>query len=89
MKYLDVGCNINCWECDKKCDYKKLLEYSIYIPSIEPIVYSEILERLKAQAGLLILNGVKKEDLDEEIKILSVSFYVAKLKMKEQLIPKK
>lgn len=89
MKYLDIGCNINCWECGKNCDYKKLLEYSIYIPFIEPIVYSEILEHLKAQAGLLILNGIRKEDLDEEIKILSVSFYVAKLKMKEQLIPKK
>ena len=86
MKYMDVGCNINCWECNKKCDFKEILQISIYLPITEQYVYSEIMEILKAQAGQLLLSGISKEVLDEEIKILSVSFYVARLKLKEQLI---
>lgn len=87
MKYMDVGCNINCWECNKKCDLKEILQISIYLPITEQYVYSEIMEKLKAQAGQLLLLGISKEVLDEEIKVLAVSFYVARLKLKEQLIP--
>lgn len=87
MKYMDIGCNINCWECNEKCDFKEVLEISIYLPLLEQFVYSEIMEKLKAQAGQLLLSGISKEVLDEEIKILAVSFYVARLKLKEQLIP--
>lgn len=87
MKYIDVGCNINCWECKEDCEAKKLLELSIYVPDIEQTLYSGILEYLKAQAGLFIVKGVPLKELDEEVKITSVSFYVARLKLKEQLIP--
>ena len=87
MKYMDVGCNINCWECYKKCDLKEILQISIYLPITEQYVYSEFMEILKAQAGQLLLSGISKEVLDEEIKVLAVSFYVARLKLKEQLIP--
>lgn len=87
MKYMDIGCSINCWECNEKCDFKEVLEISIYLPLLEQFVYSEIMEKLKAQAGQLLLSGISKEVLDEEIKILAVSFYVARLKLKEQLIP--
>ena len=87
MKYMDVGCNINCCECNEKCDFKEILQISIYLPITEQYVYSEIMEILKAQAGQLLLSGISKEVLDEEIKVLAVSFYVARLKLKEQLIP--
>ena len=89
MKYMDIGCKINCWECEKRCDYKTILKISIHLPFMEQYVYSEIMEKLKAQAGLLILKGISKQELDEEVKILAVSFYVARLKLKEQLIPEK
>lgn len=87
MKYMDVGCNINCWECNEKCELKEILQISINLPFIEQYVYSEIMEKLKAQAGQLLISGISKQVLDEEIKILAVSFYVARLKLKEQLIP--
>lgn len=87
MKYIDVGCNINCWECKKDCAVKNFMELSIYIPDIEPALYSSILESLKAQAGLFIVKGVPLSELDEEVKITAVSFYVARLKIKEQLAP--
>ena len=53
----------------------------------ETILSDEFMEILKAQAGQLLLSGISKEVLDEEIKVLAVSFYVARLKLKEQLIP--
>ena len=89
MKYMDIGCNINCWKCDKRCDLKTLLMCSIYLPSFEQPAYAEIIEKLKAQAGLLIVQGANPKELNEELKIVAVSFYVARLKMKEQLIPDK
>ena len=61
MKYMDVGCNINCWECNEKCDFKEILQISIYLPITEQYVYSEIMEILKAQAGQLLLSGISKE----------------------------
>lgn len=87
MKYMDIGCNVNCWKCNEKCGFKEILQISIYLPLLEQDVYSEIIEKLNAQAGQLWLSGISKEVLDEEIKILAVSFYVARLKLKEQLIP--
>ena len=87
MKYMDFGCNINCWECNEKCGFKEILQISIYLPFIEQYVYSEIMEKLKAQAGQLYLSGISIEVLNEEIKVLAVSFYVARLKLKEQLLP--
>lgn len=88
MKYIDVGCNINCWECNKEdCEKKELMMLSIYIPDIEQVFYSSIMESLKAMAGRLLINGIPMNLLDEEVKITAVSFYVARLKLKEQLIP--
>ena len=87
MKYMDIGCNINCWECNEKCELKEILLFSIYSPIAEQYVYSEIMEMLHAQAGQLFLSGISIEALNEEIKVLAVSFYVARLKLKEQLIP--
>ena len=57
MKYMDMGCNINCWECNKRCDYKVILKASIFLPKLEGPVYGEIMEKLKAQAYLLTLKG--------------------------------
>ena len=89
MKYMGIGCNINCWECKKKCEIKELLELSIHHPFIEQPTYAAIMESLKAQAGLLIVQGKNPKIIDEELQITAVSFYVARLKMKEQLNPKK
>lgn len=85
MKYMNIGCNIKCWECNKRCELKTILKISIYQPSTTNLVYKEIIEKLKAQAGLLILQEVNTKDLDEEIKILAVSFYVSRLKLIEEL----
>lgn len=87
MKYINIGCKINCWECKRNCEIKSLLEFSIYIPDIEQIIYFNIIETLKAMAGQFIIKGIPIKELDEELKIAAVSFYVARLKLKEHLIP--
>lgn len=31
MKYMDIGCNINCWECTRNCEKKDLMVLSIIL----------------------------------------------------------
>ena len=42
MKYMDIGCNINCWECTRVCSKKDLLVLSIILPDAPELVISAI-----------------------------------------------
>lgn len=37
MKYMDIGCNIKCWECPRSCSIKDLLALSIILLDIPEI----------------------------------------------------
>lgn len=85
MKYMDIGCKINCWRCERDCEIKHLMEYSTINPIFEQFFYYSIIEFLKPQAGLLITRGINPAAVNEEVKILAVSFYVARKKFIESL----
>lgn len=83
MKYMDIGCKVNCWECTQNCYLKSIMELSLILPDFEDVFNYEVLESLKPQAGLLIAQGINIIDVNEDLKILAVSFFVARLKMSE------
>lgn len=85
MKYMDVGCNINCWECTRNCEIKEVMKISLINPILEKAFYYSIIQFLKPQAGLLITQGKNPDDVTEDMKILSVSFFVARKKLAETL----
>ena len=29
MRYIELGCNVNCWECNEKCSIKDTMENTI------------------------------------------------------------
>lgn len=31
MKYMDIGCKVNCWECTRNCEKKDLIMLSIIL----------------------------------------------------------
>lgn len=31
MKYMDIGCNVNCWECTRNCSKKQIMMFSIVL----------------------------------------------------------
>lgn len=84
MKYLDVGCRINCWECNEDCNIKKLIKLSISNNSIEKVYYSCIIDALKIVAGIELTKGKDFEIIQEDFKEIAVSFYVARLKFIEE-----
>lgn len=104
MKYMDIGCNVKCWECTRNCERKELMVLSIIlldIPEISAVViyedtaitldsknildffYFSIINYLKPIAGMLINQGKDSKKVIEDVMELSVSFYVARLKMIE------
>ncbi len=85
MRYMDIGCNVDCCKCSKQCELKSLMETSIRFPYMEPVFYSIVMQYLKAQAGQLIVQGKNFAQVDEDVKELAVSFYVARQIMGEQL----
>ena len=42
MKYMDIGCNINCWECTRNCDKKDLMALSVILPD-SPELYVSVI----------------------------------------------
>ena len=34
MKYIDLGCNIKCWECSRDCSIKEIMQYSIHLLNV-------------------------------------------------------
>lgn len=85
MEFMDIGCNVNCWECTQECPNKYLLELSITYPFLENFFYCEILDLLNDLADLLISQGKNPEIVYNDLKILAVSFYVSRLKIVDSL----
>ena len=104
MKYMDIGCNVKCWECTRNCERKELMVLSIILPDTPDIsvvafykdksitlnsknilnfFYFSIIDFLKPIAGMLINQGKNPKEVHEDVMELSVSFYVARLKMLE------
>ena len=88
MQYMDIGCKVNCWECEREqCSLRTLMVFSIISSDVNiPLVteeefYSEIIGFLKPQAGLLITQGKDPKIVHQELMELAVSFYVARLKV--------
>ena len=101
MKYLNLGCNINCYECSRECQFKKLMEDTVVLlndpDSIMVVQFQEkthyinyknveeffnfyVMENLKPNAGRLIANGVDLKAVQEELKEIAVSLFVARKK---------
>ena len=34
MRYLDLGCNMNCWECSQECSIKEIMKISVLLLDI-------------------------------------------------------
>lgn len=74
---LGFDCKINCWECTRKCEITESFQFP------EPIFSYVIMKSLKATAGLAICEGMKKEIVNEKLKVTAVSLYVARKKYLE------
>lgn len=105
MKYMDIGCNVNCWECQRQCDRKEIMTLSITLlnnPNLFATLaykgnliqldstnalsffYFSTIDSLKPLAGFLITEGKNPKIVNEDLKELAVSFYIARLKMIEK-----
>lgn len=84
-KYFNIACNINCWECKEYCPIRDLMIASYRNPLIEEALYFSIIKTLNEKADIFITIGMDPEAINEEVKFLAVSFYVARLKLFEEL----
>lgn len=101
MKYLDLGCNIDCWKCTRECRLKELMEkvlflldtpectievefqkkkYYLNYNNAEKFFDYYVMETLKPNAGIIISKGIDPKVVQEELKYLAVSLFVAKKK---------
>ena len=87
MKYMDIGCKVNCWECEREeCNLRDLMFFSILSDNSIPLLpesdfYLAIIDFLKPQAGLLISQGKDPKIVHQDLMELAVSFYVARLEI--------
>lgn len=109
MKYLDLGCNIDCWKCTRECQFKKIMEDTVVLlndpdsimivqfqgkthcinyKNVEKFFDFYVMETLKPNAGRLIANGVDFNAVQEELKKIAVSLYVARKKYIETRVKK-
>lgn len=86
MTYLDFGCNIDCWKCEKDCDFGFLLEMSLMNPIFLKILYQYLIEKLKNQTTILIKQGKNPIIIHEDFNIILTSFFMAWLKLSESLL---
>lgn len=42
MKYMDIGCDVRCWECTRDCNKKDLLFLSVILPDSPELAVSAI-----------------------------------------------
>ena len=99
MKYIDIGCPVNCWECTRSCEYKKLMIITNAVCESPQLSVSSsyminngnglrffnycIIEAIKLSARQLIEQGKNPIEVQQDVIELAVSFYVARLKMLE------
>lgn len=83
MKYVGIGCKINCWECNKVCPIKSIIKESLHNSIAERFFYVSVMQSLKASAGYSIAMGADVNIVNQEVKESAVCFYVARLKMLE------
>ena len=79
MLLIDCNNNIKCWECKKDCDIREIMN----LPSF--IFNPTIMNFLKANAGLLLTQGIPLQQIEEELKITAVGLYLSRLKLLGQL----
>lgn len=72
---LKFDCNIRCWECNRECEMKQVFEK---LP--EPIFNKMIIDSLKSWGGRLIIGGLTRQEVDEEIKKQSVALSISRKK---------
>ena len=88
MKYMDIGCIINCWKCKQDCPIRDVMILSCKVPFLEELFYAMVIDSLKPMAGQLIAQGKNSQYVHEDLKLLAVSFYVARKKVMESLTKK-
>lgn len=74
MLLIDCNNNLKCWDCKEDCGIRETLNLPTFIFS------QTIMNFLKTNAGLLLVQGVSMEQIDEELKITAVGLYLARLK---------
>lgn len=72
---LKFDCNIRCWECNRECEMKQVFEK---LP--EPIFNKMIIDSLKSWGGSLIIGGLTRQEVDEEIKKQAVALSISRKK---------
>ena len=72
---LKFDCNIRCWECNRECEMKQVFEK---LP--EPIFNKRIIDSLKSWGGRLIIGGLTRQEVDEEIKKQAVALSISRKK---------
>ncbi len=72
---LKFDCNIRCWECNRECEMKQVFEK---LP--EPIFNKMIIDSLKSWGGRLIIGGLTRQEVDEEIKKQAVALSISRKK---------
>lgn len=70
--YLPDDCNLQCWECSRKCQIKN------YFNLPDNIFYSIIIESLKPSAGMMITRGHSKEKVDFELEKMAVAIKISR-----------
>ena len=85
MRYINFGCDINCPDCNKKCNIKDSMLASLNNPMLEQIFYISIMDYIKAHAGYYITRGFSYAAIQEDVKYAAVSFYVARLRLMKEL----
>ena len=70
---LKFDCNIRCWECNRECEMKQVFEK---LP--EPIFNKMIIDSLKSWGGRLIIGGLTRQEVDEEIKKQAVALSISR-----------
>lgn len=79
MVFNISDCNIRCWECEKECAMKGLFS----LP--ESVFNKQILDSLKADAGMFIAAGGNPQIADMELKKTAVSLSISRKKYLENL----
>ena len=70
--YLPDDCNLQCWECSRKCQIKN------YFNLPDNIFYSIIIESLKPSAGMMITRGHSKGKVDFELEKMAVAIKISR-----------
>lgn len=79
MVFKISDCSIRCWECEKECAMKDLF----LLP--ESVFNKQILDSLKANAGMFIAAGGNPQVADMELKKTAVSLNISRKKYLENL----